>query len=826
MAGKKRVRREASGAGAAPSGAGGGGGLLERRGFWIAVGILAVLLAVFFYPLLFGGKAFLPPDQMASLAQKSFLDQAFSGPGSFLQKYPLWTPYMFSGMPSYASMIAAPYVNPTSLVLDFMPHALKLVFYYLLIGLFTWILLRRQGVGVLASVLGATAFIFCTHIITSIMFAHNTKIGTLVYLPLVILASRELWRSPRIFWASILALAVGNMLLSFHLQIAYYALLAGGFYMLVVTIRGIREHLGASGLARRWVLWGLAIAVGFGASAVLFLPVHDYAAYSIRGGTAGGLSFEYATNWSLHPLEMSTFFVPSFMGFGSSSYWGWMPFTDFPHYMGILVFFLAVLAAVLWPRERFHLYLILLAAVSLLLSFGKHLPALYEPMFKFFPYFNKFRVPSMILILFQFSVALLAASALDRILRAGKEEARRILRAVLWLGGAFLGVVVILGALVAGGGLNGTLMARLAARGPMLGLQANQVAAYVAREAPMVRSMVGTDTVVVALILAAGVALLWARLRGKLGPTAVALGILVLTVVDLWRVDVRPADYQPRSNLKTAFEPTPAVEFLKKDPEPYRILPLTGQGGTNNWYAYFRIPSILGYHPAKLQIYQDLIDDQGPVGISKQLSQGNFNIVDMLNMKYLVADRELEVGPLHTVFRGKPAVMENAGALPRMWFVDRTRVIEDPKRHLAALADPSWNPREEAFLFDSIPGLEPGSGGTASITELAPREIRATVTSPANALLVVSEVYYPAGWHATLDGKPVPIHRVNYVLRGIVVPPGEHTLLMRFDPKDFRDGILASLASYGLIVLGLAVSGLRRRRGSGAGEPAEARSEG
>jgi len=825
MARKKRGHRPeppgAPTAGAARP-AGGDRGLLERRGFWISVAILAVLLAAFFYPILFGGKAFLPPDQMASLAQKSFQDEAFSGPGSFLERYPLWTPYIFSGMPSYASMIAAPYVNPTSLVLGFMPHALKLVFYYLLIGVFTWLLLRRLGVAAMPAVLGAAAYIFSTHIITSIMFAHNTKIGTLVYLPLVLLATRELWRTPRVLWASILALAVGNMLLSFHLQIAYYALLAAGFYMLVVTVRGFREGLGVPGMARRWGLWVVAIGLGFAASAVLFLPVHDYAAYSIRGGTEGGLPFDYATNWSLHPLEMTAFFVPSFVGFGSATYWGWMPFTDFPHYMGILVFFLAVLTAIRWPRERFHLYLILLAAVSLLLAFGKHLPVLYGPMFKFFPYFNKFRVPSMILILFQFSVALLAASGLDRILRAGKDEAPRILRAVTWLGAAFLGVVILLGALVAGGGLNGTLLERLAARGTTFGLRTDQLASFAARQAEAVRGMVGTDAVVVALILVLGLALLWARLRGKLGGTMVAAGILLLTVVDLWRVDVRPADYHPRSERKTAFAPTPAVEFLKQDPEPYRILPLTGQGGTNNWYAYFRIPSILGYHPAKLKIYQDLIDDQGPVGISKQLSQGNFNVVDMLNMKYVVADRELNLGPLRTVFRGQPAVMENVGALPRMWFVDRTRVIADPDRHLAALADTSWNPATEALLFEPIPGLEPGAGGTATVTELAPREIRATVTSPGNALLVVSEVYYPAGWHATLDGKPVPIHRVNYVLRGVVVPPGEHTLLMRFDPKDFRQGLLASLASFGLIGLGLVVSGVRRRRGSGAGESAEA----
>jgi hypothetical protein len=241
---------------------------------------------------------------------------------------------------------------------------------------------------------------------------------------------------------------------------------------------------------------------------------------------------------------------------------------------------------------------------------------------------------------------------------------------------------------------------------------------------------------------------------------------------------------------------------------------LTGEGRNNNWFAYFRIPSILGYHPAKLKIYQDLIDEAGPVGITKPLSQGNFNVVNMLNMKYIVADGEITGAGLETVHRSEQVVMRNRSALPRMWFVDRARVVPDEQAHLRELANPAWNPAREALAFEDLGPLEPGSGGTAVVERSSPRDVAATVTSPGTSLLVLSEIYYDTGWKARLDDEEIPIHRVNYALRGVVVPAGTHRLTMRFDPPTFYRGILVSAASLAAILLTLAgsfVLGRRRR---------------
>jgi len=791
---------------------------LDRHGFWIALLGIAVLLVLFFHPVFFEGKGFLPPDSISSMAHRPYIEESMHGEGSLLERYPLWTPYIFSGMPSFGSLIAAPYTNPMSFLLTPIPGVFKVITYYLLLGIFSWLFLRRQGVGTLVALVGAAAYIFCAHLITMIMFGHNSKIATLVFLPLVLLATQAIWQRPTLRWTSILAAAVGTMLVTSHLQISYYTLLAAGLFLVVMTGVSLREGMKVPAVVTRWGVWAGGFLLGLAASAVIFLPVHEYAAHSIRGAEGGGLTYSYATSWSFHPLEITTFFIPSFAGFGQSTYWGWMPFTDFPHYSGILILFLAVMAIVLWPRKPLHVYLLVLALASLLLAFGKHVPLFYGFMFKFFPYFNKFRVPSMILVLFQFAVAMLAALGLGGMLAAQGAERERARRLLLRVGAVFLLVLIVLGGLVVSGGLTEAMQGRLAAR--VAGrLDPSQLGTFLTRMTALIQDMVAKDALVGLFVLAGGIALLWAALRRRVAPVVAVVGVLILTLIDLWQVDHRPASYQPRASNPDAFAPTGAVQFLQQDKGPYRILPLVGGNLNNNWFAYFRIQSILGYHPAKLTIYQALIDDQGPVGISKQLSLGNFNIVNMLNMKYVVADQEIQAGPLRTVYRGDGVVMENPLALPRLWFADSVVVIPSETEHLAALSDPGWSPATTAYLFEDPGPLDPGAGGRAVITRYAPREIHAQVESPGRSLLVMSEIYYEPGWYAWLDGEPIDVLRSDYVLRAFVVPPGEHELKLRFDPPVFREGVSLSVAAYAaiLVLLGASFVLERRRRSAPPG---------
>jgi hypothetical protein len=388
---------------------------------------------------------------------------------------------------------------------------------------------------------------------------------------------------------------------------------------------------------------------------------------------------------------------------------------------------------------------------------------------------------------------------------------------VLVAGGAALAALVLLAGLVGSGSLDDTIRGRLAARFSTAGLAPEVLGRVVEREAAKAVSLATGDAVAVGLVLLLGVGLLLLALRRRLPAPAVVLGLLGLTLFDLWRVDARPADYTPRREAMQDFEPTASVRFLEQDPQLFRVLPLTGGGANNNWLAYFKISSILGYHPAKLRIYQDLIDERGPVGISKSIRAGNFGVVNMLNMKYVISPRELPIGPLVTAFDGgDEVVMENTAARPRLWFVDSVLVIPEETAHLEALTDPSWDPARTALLFEDIGPIDPGTGGTAEITSYAPRDIEAKVTSPGNSLLVLSEVYYPLGWTAWVDGVETPILRTNYVLRALRMPPG------RFDDPAYRTGATLTLASLATALVLFGASFLPRRRAPVVEEAAQA----
>lgn len=806
---------------------------ITKHAGWVALAVILLSLVAFFYPVFFQGQGFQPPDNIASMSHKPFLEEAFDGEGSFLERYPLWNPYVFSGMPSFGSLTAAPYTNPMSFVLSWLSGVFKVLSYYFLLGMFMWLLLRRKGLGQIPSTYGALAFIFCAHVLTLIMIGHNSKIATLVFLPLILLAADEIFEKPRILWWAVLALGVGTMIVTSHLQIAYYTLLAAGLLFLVMTIGALKNRMSPVGILGRWASFGTAVGIGYLASSVITIAVREYADFSIRGGTGGGLPYDYATSWSLHPGEISTFFIPSFFGFGGASYWGWMPFTDNPVYMGILPVFLAVFAFVCRPKDKYNIFLIILGLFALVVSFGKHLPILYNFMFDFVPYFNKFRVPVMITLLLHFSVAVGAAIGLDRLLRNAADQEKVNRRNLMIAGGAMTAILVLLGGMMMSGSLDGTISARAIERAQASDPRAAQATVaqlqnYGNGIATEVRNLAKTDFARVLVIFLAGFGLLVASMR-RMIPSWVAGSLLVvLTLIDLGVVGNKVADYQSRKSDPTLFAATPAVQFLQSDPGPYRILSLTQQGSTN-WYAYFKIPNILGYHPAKLKIYQDLIDEKGVAGVRKSLSQRNFNIIDMLGAKYIVADErtaaavmQLDNTRFEMVHRdGTEAVLQNHGVMPRLWFASSYRVIPDNQAHLAAVANPSWDPAAEALLFEDVGSVDPPTGATASVTEYSQRRISATVNSPGRCLLMMSEVFLDAGWTATLNGAPVEIHRGNYALRSIVVPPGTHELVMEFNPDSFQRGATISIAAYAVMLLALGVGIVRSRRGSGSGSESQ-----
>lgn len=791
--------------------------LLRRHSNVAALVFLAITLLVFFAPMVFTGKVFLPPDTVASQSHRPYLEEVFKS-----GEYPLWTPYVFSGMPSLGSLIAAPYTNPFSFVLTPLPMNLKLVAYYFLIGLFTYFLARRRIRSPFAALFAALSFVYCAHVIGWVMAGHNSKLATAVFMPAILLLVDRLFEKPNATRGAWVALAIGLSIVTSHMQITFYSLCSAGLLLLVMTVARLRAREGAREVVLAWALFGVAILVGLGGSAVISLPVREYAHYSIRGAEGAGLTRQYATSWSFHPLEMLTFLIPAFFGFGGTTYWGWMPFTDAPSYMGILPLFLAVVGFVLRRRERFVIYLAIVGLIGLFIAFGKEFPVLYDPLFRFMPFFKQFRVPSMALVLTQLSVALLAAFGLDTLLESAgvqvREQRFRVFRNVLIGFGAALilaGAVILLG--------RGSLEQKAAA-----GIASRFGPEAAAGEAVQALALAGRSFLLVLVFFAIGAGALWAWLSRRLSRNVALPVLLLVTLADLWLVGLKSAHYQTPGEARDVFKPTGTVEFLKRDTDLYRILPLTAPlSPSPNWWAYFRLQNAQGYNPAKLKVYQDMIDDQGPLGLVKPLNAGNFNFLRIANVRYLILGQGNVSIPGLTLVnsaRGTAPTGQVADeytyrvndVLPRAFFVDRCRVISGSKALLTAMADPLWNPAQEALLLNE-PGskIDPAAGATVNVTGFSPHHIKATATATGNNLLYISEVYYPVGWTARIDGRETPILRANYGFRALVVPAGTHTITMDFTDPAFRTGRMVSIASYGLIALVL-VAGflLGRRRGA------------
>jgi hypothetical protein len=586
-------------------------------------------------------------------------------------------------------------------------------------------------------------------------------------------------------------------------QIVFYSWLALGGYALFLSVAALREGRRAD-LTRS--LGGLAggLGLGFGMSAFLYLPIRAYAALSVRGaGAGGGAGLEYATSWSFSPAEMWTFVIPSMFGFGGPTYWGTMPFTDYPNYMGIIPFALAVYGAAR-TRGTWRLFLITLAAGSLLISFGKHFAPLYGLLYDHLPFFNKFRVPVMILILVQFATACLAAIGLDRALRpppAPRKGDPADGGARVWWRATGVAVAGAIGSVMLLQALRPSLeAAAVASRASM-----NAVAAARALD------MAALDAIKSGFLLALGFAAVALFRQGRLGRLAAAAALLLLTAGDLWSLDRRIMDPQigsPRE-YEEHFTETPEVTYLRNDSTQFRVLPLQWN---DSRLAAYGVASLLGYHPAKPALYQAFMDT---VGIN------DLGVLQLLNTKYVLTDGYYppEVAGLVLRHDGPVKVYEVEGVLPRAFVVHDLVPVQQPSMALAILRARGFDPSVEAIWSSEgpVPSLrEPFVADSVRNIAYDFNDIAYRVSTAAPGLLVTVEQWDP-DWQVTVDGKAATLERVNYFMRGVLLEPGVHDVRYRYRPRALEAGIRISTAAL-VVTLIVAVVGIvvdrRRRRGT------------
>lgn len=780
----------------------------------IIVGLL--VLAYAFVPQVLGGKIVNQSDISGWQGMaKEMMDWNSAHPDD----QTAWTQSMFGGMPT-ATIHASTDGDFTQKLYDIFLTGKRPGSYLFISLLGAWLLMLSLGVHPLIAIGGAIAVTFCSYNLQIIQVGHNTKMQAIAFLPWVLAAliftyksalANKRWLPLTALGAALFALSLSFQVKANHPQITYYLAIMIFIYAIVLLVWWLRDAERKAKLGRFFTASALLLVLGvagIATNAIKLLPTYEYTPYSMRGGSTAdadgnkenkGLDLGYATAWSYGWEELPNLMIPNFNG-GSSSgsidpdksetvallrsagqqndgkglpmYWGPQPFTAGPMYMGAVTIFLFVLGLMFFKgKERW--WIIISTILAVLLSLGNHLMWFTKFFYDYVPLYNKFRTVSMALVVLQFTLPVLAFMTLDRLVRCDDFAAR--FKAKGWIALAVTGGFCLVCALIPSlaGSFSGSVDAG------MPDILADALAADR-------RSLLVADAWRSALLIAAGFGLLWwgctppksavktfetqPEMRSGRRRTA-ALLVCLLVLADLFVVGKRYLNSEhfitPR-NFQSQFNKRPVDEMILEDKDPsYRVIDLTVDVFNDSHPSYWH-KNIGGYSPAKMQRYQEFIEDR----------------------------LESEINSLYSAISEAQTVQEAEDALP----------------YLEGLA--SMNCRY-IIIGEDVPPLRykhakgnawfenPSEGDFAKMTSYAPNEMHYSYSSAEGGKLIFSEVYYPVGWSLTVEetGEELELGLEGKILRSAEVPAGNHTLVMRFDPPSYRIGKTVSKASSILIIV-------------------------
>jgi len=779
---------------------------------WVLVIVLFLLLSLIYFPVAYQGKA----PQASDINQWQGAAKAIIDYNATHNYNALWTPYMFSGMPTY--MISFPNRYP------FLESITKItdkvinwrIFLLFIGGLGIFLLLRQLKMDSWIAFFAAIAFTFSCHWVGLLDIGHNTKFRAIMYIPWVVWALFRLKEKPNMLNLGLLATFLITQLRENHPQITYYLYLFIGMFWIYGLIEAIK--------AKQFKKFGgwtglLIIAFAITALAVMnpYLSTWEYSHYTMRGGTTG-LEKSYAQQWSFPPLEIISFIIPDFFGGINQNYWGAMPFTQIYNYFGIVVLALGVIA-LFGKHKKLSLFLWIASAIFLVLSFGSFTPVISDFFFKYLPMFNKFRVPSMTLIMVQFIAVILAALGLDTI--ASLEDNsnwQKNLFTAFWVSGVFFILFLILGQ-SAFHDLQYTTAAEIAQ------YEKYNALAKLEELKSLRPGLLYKSGILSLLMLTVSLGICYLASAKKLKKVALVLLITLVTFIDLYIYTGKHLkDLYPAEEREARFVTQDFDEFLLADKDNFRIYPYNmGDFRTAGEWAYYH-QTIDGYSAAKLKRYDDVWkiiqgDEKNENELYRYLNgvykQGNKEIptplLDMLSTKYIIYPDSLpyafllnKIKPVFTSYTGAN-IYQNMTAYPRAWFVDSLSVIPDTEVCLQKMRDPYFNPRSLAIVESKIDGVFKPDSCYAKETFFDLHNVKYEVATDKNAYLVLSEIYYPAGWKAFIDGKETAIYPTNHILRGVIIPPGKHTLEMKFISETYRLSLILSLTGLLATVVLLAI---------------------
>lgn len=852
---------------------------LQNKAFKFVLAILAfVVIAYSYTPEVFEGKVV---NQSDISSWKGMAQEIITHNDNNPDDRTLWTNSMFSGMP--ATTISVIYDG------DYTDSIYKLLFLgerpasYLLISLMGgFILFLAFGVNFWLAFMGAIAISFCSYNMQIIQVGHNTKMVAIAFMPWVLAGVVYAYRKSILWGSTLFAFALSFQIKANHPQITYYlAMIIVGFGIWQLC-KAIKEKTLPKFIKTSLIVL-VAGLVGIATNINHLWPTYEYAEHTMRGGseltqnstglsntttteagnkTRKGLDLDYATQWSYGIGESFNMLIPNMYGGASAGeldrssntyktlvqggyqganqiikqlplYWGPQPFTAGPMYMGAISIFLFILGFfVLKGGARWWIGGVSL--IALMLSWGYHFMPASELFFNWAPMYNKFRTVSMILVILQILIPVLAVLAANEVLFNSElttpEGKKKVKNALCYALGLTAGVSALLMAIPS---LAGDFISNSDGQLPDILIDSLMKDRAALLRADAFRSI---------LFILLGAGAIWFAFIGKLKSKYAAIALVVLVLVDLWGVNKRylnSSHFVTQREFSNAFNLREVDKAILEDKDPnYRVLDLS-VNTFNDAYVSYHHKTIGGYSPAKLQRYQDLIEQNisAEIGaISKEFTgiktladaQNALTyhpVLSMLNTKYIVID-------------GSVPPIENPYRLGNAWFIENIITAKSADEEIAKLklVDPAKeavvseifaknlkNSQVNSSANNSTNSTAVTSGTTAkdslasiALTWYAPNKLVYSYSSKTPQTALFSEVYYSPGWYATLypagtvkggitpptlEGEALDIFPANWILRGLELPAGEYDIVFNFNPESFTKGEIYSKISSGILIL-------------------------
>lgn len=779
----------------------------------VSLSLFVIVALMYFNPVLKGRKI-----SQSDITQHIGMAKEVNDFREATGEEPYWAESAFSGMPTYPIGTYFPndYITSLDRFIRFLPRPADYLFLYFLSF---YILLLAFKIDWKIAIVGSLAFGFSTYLIIIFGAGHNSKAHAIAYMPLVLAGIIFILKKRYLLGFIVTSIATALEIKANHPQMTYYLLFSILILGVVELIDAIQKNKTKQFITQSSIIIvAMLLAVGLNSSRLL--ATKEYADVSTRGKTAltinpdgtkkevtTGLSKEYITQFSYGKAETFNLFVPRYMGGGTVesldkksntyqyvssiagskqadgftkqvyTYWGDQLIVEAPAYIGAVMLFLFFLGVFIL-KGKYKYWLAASSVFAILMSWGKNFQFLTDFFIDYVPLYNKFRAVSSFQVIAELCIPLLGFLAVKEFFfsKTDKEQKQIALKKALY---SSVGLIVI-GLLYAlsFSTFEGIRDASYSEYDGLLdAVKADRL------------SMLYTDSFRSIVLIGIGFVVLWLFLKQQLKYTTSIIAFAVLILFDLVQVNLRYVnadDFKEARAIDKPFKASAADLQILKDKSHYRVANFSTDPFQDGRTSYFH-KSIGGYHAAKLGRYQDLIEFQ--------LSKQNMQVYNMLNVKYFIIPGD----------DGEEVAQQNPDANGNAWFVKNIKYVQTADQEIRAL-DSTLTKSTVVVNENNIHkkinlSSEVDSLAYIRLTEYSLNSLTYETSSKFDEFAVFSEIYYKDGWKSYIDGELQLYTNVNYILRGLEIPKGEHIIKFKFEPSVIKTGNTISLISYALMLL-------------------------